>query len=1012
MSGPIGAMTPRGDQDNVLARGPAEVAPPPPSVFHFDWDATKASAEQSYYDVPGRAQELRRNELLFSAAELARLNGKRASDYMLVFPGEPLATDIDENAFWRDLADVRRTRPDALKDLGADRTDYDARRIKRLQGGRANREIRMAQGGLAGNLLGGAAGAFTDPINILTMPIGGGGRTVAMQVLRAGVLNAGIEAAEQPLLMGEREAQGSELTMGEAAMNVAGAGIGGAALHGLGIGLGKTVELGARGAGKLYERAVPLDYRMAQALKKDLGGDWLMTPDQAAAVHVIERGAEVDAANPFADTYAGLDAHAARIDRVLGELASLPRPTSELAAATAAPELSVRARALSSTAGAEALSAPRGPLGVGAIDVLMNRIGRVESSGNDLARNPRSSAEGRYQFTDGTWLQTYKARFGASESNAAILAKKFDGRLQDQLMRDLTGANAAALQRAGIPATPGNLYLAHFAGEAGARKLHAAEPGAPVEAVLGAKVVAANPFLRGKSAAETIAWADRKMGGAGETVAAGPRSPELAGDDVEIARPADLDLDRPLVRDEVQHEGLVSAMRAIAADRGRSLNRIEEMAGELGVGSAELRGALDSLVAGGELTLTRTGVYRRAAAAGNSGPEDMLRFIAKRGGLAYDGLSENGRGLGTLGHDLKNSGNLAHFVPGAGPLLRPSGRGLDEMGELLHDAGYFGPPATTPRPTDGELITLIDDVIRRREKRYSAFDTAPVERVKGERTKGIPKGFQSEEHYLAERSLWTSAAERVLGRDLSDSEFDAALAISREGQGEFPEPSHIDWLDSDAHDRGEHLDHHVHAMVNRELDAALEDAYLEIEDPHYDAYLADEAGTPGQGRDGSAADAGDPGAGGEGAGSRPEAGESSELTPAQRDAAEAAGTAGPVLVDPKTSQAFDDPAGEGTKAAVDSMWHDLRAEFGEPQIDPAAAARLAEEIELRAQAVLRGENITGQAQDGTIGLDLFDAVDQPRFDLEDGKGARTVAEIDAELGALEAGIDAIKGCLK
>lgn len=1003
MSGPIGAMMPRGDQDNVLSRGPAEVAPPAPSIFEFDWDATKASAEQSFYDSPGRSHELRQGELAAHAAELARLTGKRPSDYYFDMPGEPVGgAQVDETTFWNDLATVRRTRPDALKELGADRVDYDRRRVVRLQAGRQNREQRMAQGGLATNLLGGAAGAFTDPINLMTMPIGGGGRTIAMQVLRAGALNAAIEAGEQPLVALERGQQGSELTLGEAAMNVAGAGIGGAGLQGLGIGLGKSIELGAptvaRGARKLYERAVPLDYRMAQAVKKDLGGDWLMTPEQAAAVHVIERGAEVDATNPFPDTYAGLDAHAARIDQVLGELAALPRPTSEAAPAG----LSVRARALSSTAGVDALS--RGTDGYNPAEVKA-LIRGPESAGDDRAVNRMgSSASGRYQFVKGTFKSVYAKVYGG-DAETAWHQRRFEPAVQEALMDRLLADNAAVLRQQRIPVDNGNIYVMHVLGSGDGPRLLKARGDTPVAELLSPAIVRQNPtyFGGGKSASEALAIIRSKVGGRGDGMASARDATDPVVDEPAIvAREPALDAERPEidVRDDVRHAGLVDTMRGIAADRSRSLNRIGEMAEELGASEIELRGALDSLVGRGELTVTKSGVYRRAAGAGNAGPEDMLRFIAKRGGLSYDGLGA-GELATSKGHNLRNSGNLDTFVPGAGPLLRPGGRGLDEMGEALHDAGYFGPPETTPRPSETELITLLDEVIRRKEKRLSFFDTARRETIARERA--APEGYQTEAHFEAERGQWKSSAERVIGRDLTDDEFAAVLAIRDEGLDEaYHGRDQADAWDEDNFAAGVHLDPYLRVMVNRELDAALEDAYLEIEDPLYDLDLADEARTPAGGREGSAADAGDPRAGEGGAGTRQDGGQEQQLSPAARDEAEAAGAAGPVIVDPATAAKFDDGAGEGTKAAVDSMWHDLRAEF----VDPNIAIRQALEAQLGADAPMRAN----ADQDGTIGLGLFDAADQPKFDLEDGKPPRTVAEIDEELAAQEAAIKAIRDC--
>ena len=87
-------------------------------------------------------------------------------------------------------------------------------------------------------------------------------------------------------------------------------------------------------------------------------------------------------------------------------------------------------------------------------------------------------------------------------------------------------------------------------------------------------------------------------------------------------------------------------------------------------------------------------------------------------------------------------------------------------------------------------------------------------------------------------------------------------------------------------------------------------------------------------------------------------------------------------------------------------------------VDPNIAAREAQELELAAASPLRGENATGQAQDGTIGLELFDRADQPGLDFEgmsfrlDDEGAEISArELLDELEADDAAIAEIKGCL-
>lgn len=175
----------------------------------------------------------------------------------------------------------------------------------------------------------------------------------------------------------------------------------------------------------------------------------------------------------------------------------------------------------------DARAIAEGPSNIGE---FMARVRRGESSGDDQARNPRSTATGRYQFTDGTWLNYYRRRFGNRDSDAQALARRGDGRLQDQLMEDLTRDNAAALRGAGIEESPGNLYLAHFAGSAGARALHSAAPGASAADVLGAGVVRSNPHLRGMSARDVIAWAHRQMGGSAPETPFRMAAPD--GDDI------------------------------------------------------------------------------------------------------------------------------------------------------------------------------------------------------------------------------------------------------------------------------------------------------------------------------------------------------------------------------------------------------------------------------------------------------------------------------------------------
>ncbi|GJD43990.1 hypothetical protein AFCDBAGC_1852 [Methylobacterium cerastii] len=142
----------------------------------------------------------------------------------------------------------------------------------------------------------------------------------------------------------------------------------------------------------------------------------------------------------------------------------------------------------------------------------------TESGGNDTAKNPTSTATGRYQFTGQTW---------------AGLARKYpelgltaDGRTdpaqQEKAMQAFTNDNARVLTSKGIPITPGNLYVSHFLGEAGGPRFIAgamSNPDAPASAFVDPKAVAANRsiFLNKdgspKTAGEVYAERTSRYGG-------------------------------------------------------------------------------------------------------------------------------------------------------------------------------------------------------------------------------------------------------------------------------------------------------------------------------------------------------------------------------------------------------------------------------------------------------------------------------------------------------------------
>lgn len=148
----------------------------------------------------------------------------------------------------------------------------------------------------------------------------------------------------------------------------------------------------------------------------------------------------------------------------------------------------------------------------------LDRTGGVENaSGNPKERSKTSSAMGNFQFIKSTWLETLKNHrpdIAEGRSDAQLLELRGDPSLSREMAGHLYDANSAALKNAGLEATAGNLYLAHFAGAQGAINLLKAKPGTPAVDVLGQEAVDANrAVLSGKTAGSIVAWASGKMDG-------------------------------------------------------------------------------------------------------------------------------------------------------------------------------------------------------------------------------------------------------------------------------------------------------------------------------------------------------------------------------------------------------------------------------------------------------------------------------------------------------------------
>ena len=162
------------------------------------------------------------------------------------------------------------------------------------------------------------------------------------------------------------------------------------------------------------------------------------------------------------------------------------------------------------------------------LTVVAERIIAVESNGDPNAKNSRSSAIGPGQFLNDTWLdlvREYRPDLTKGRAESEILKLRQEATLARELTRRSVEHNAAVLRQRGLPVTAGAIYLAHFAGAAGAAAILSAPDGAKAAHVMASadatgrtkpeQLIKANPFLAHFTVADLKTWANRKMQFAG-----------------------------------------------------------------------------------------------------------------------------------------------------------------------------------------------------------------------------------------------------------------------------------------------------------------------------------------------------------------------------------------------------------------------------------------------------------------------------------------------------------------
>jgi hypothetical protein len=133
---------------------------------------------------------------------------------------------------------------------------------------------------------------------------------------------------------------------------------------------------------------------------------------------------------------------------------------------------------------------------------LALKIANAESANKPNAQNPRSTAGGLFQIIDRSW-KDYKGAPG----------KKYDVDENIRVGTDIIADNQNRMQKL-LNRAPSysEVYAAHFFGPKTAKTVITASPDTPTEKILSPKVLAANPKLQGKTAADVLALMDKKVG--------------------------------------------------------------------------------------------------------------------------------------------------------------------------------------------------------------------------------------------------------------------------------------------------------------------------------------------------------------------------------------------------------------------------------------------------------------------------------------------------------------------
>jgi hypothetical protein len=939
-----------------------------------------------------------------------------------------LGGDTEEKAaIWEAIKRVRQRKPAFLKDL-PDENALVARAVANRNKERAEADAVMSRAGklgTVGGFVGSVAGSIVagDPENFVGAGIGGvAGKTVGRTIIKRAIEEGGVNAAagvvSLPGVSADADRLGDEMTAGDMARSVAEQGAIGAVFGAAGAGakpvIGKARQVGGKVVETVVDRVAATgarDMTVAAAIRAGTVKDRAMlseyrrlhnpysvsdtsTPDERAAANVVERDVEVREASPLQPT--ADPHHEARLDAVAASLGvTLPTTTPvQVPTVRDRSDVPTPRRAASYT----------------------EAVHHAEGTG----KNPDSSADGHFQFTAGTWLE-YAPRVTntAGMSKARILALRHDRGIAEKAESLFRADNGRYLRVKGQEDSAGNLSLAHFLGKADAVKVLQASPNTPIQQLVDPGSYRSNRtvFSKNDTAGKLVAWAHQRIGA---TVDAPPARadavpPADSADamDYMSVRPYGTESFRP---DELETDAALMQYKS-GGDEAGVTGKLRDVTAWNPIVSSEI--LVWEGIDGRKVVVDghqRTGLAKRLY------PEDDSIRVPAVVVREADGISAaQARVLGALRNINLGTGSLVdnarvlRDAPSGAAMLRGAEkrRDIEGLAKLSHEA--FG--ATLNDVIDPEIaaqigniagdapdthMALVDLMLRNRisnpreaavvarqaqadgygrpeAEQISMFGDTPTEslyvpvaRILAAATKRLREDKRTFTT-LAERAGKIEEAGNVLDRTANQGRLGSAAEA-------------IGILDATAYRSGPVRDALI-AAARAELSGAQRGAAV--------GQFLDTLGTidlraavEGVGRDG-----------------RP--GEPSGET-GSGDAVSAEDGELPLSLEPSLFEqavdsaergaAFSDPVGQGARDQVALLDHDLKVEAGVP-----------DEVALRAASPLRPGDVDAE---GTMGLSLFDAADQPTFRIDQEGDARPIADIMAEAEADETAAAAARECLK